>query len=588
MGADVKISLHQRERKYFTNDDVVRGEVTLSTSTSVSLNCIQVKLEGVSSTQMLIPDPKSRKPRDKILHDSHKFLYVTAIVFPPENVREVSSSKDFTLGPGTYTYPFELRFPRSSGCTRISGFSNLASINKKSRSVVLNNGNFGVDHLKNSAAGYIQSFNNPNLRRQQEQKQEEALRKVSYHVETPLPPTFNHDGGSCSIHYFVKVTCKRSSLLKQNYRKSVPFNFRPLDIESYRNESTPHKEAFFRREVVFQNRNYSPNVENIKDLPKVPAREGFFRSIFGTGRNESQSSDFNRQSSSRKQIPYGFEVRLKAGASFVPGRPPPLKLYFVSENDPATFSLSQYGKGKDSNGLGVVYVQSLSIELESITTTSVLEAVYGKEIHEEVSTESIPLCKNVYDNLKFDLINATSMSSSSTTSHDYVSPSSYELEIPRHFYENCRVPKNIVPAFQICNITRSYKLVVLLAISSEPVENNSTDSRSLASITIVCPDIRVLSGLKPHSAISPTKIDDNPPQLPERNPHNSPARRSSIEKGEHLFQSESRQNYNIDAGSRVDNFNSSQGQSISAGQSLDANAEAPPPSYNDVLRDISQ
>lgn len=563
----------------------MRGEVRLSTTSSVSLSCIQVKLEGISSTQMMVPERRGKRAREKVIHDTHKFLYKTAIVFPPENIRQVSSNSDFTLGPGTHTYPFELHFPRTTSCTSISGVTNIASINKKTRTVVLNNGNFGVDQLKNTATGYVQSLNNPNLRRQQEQQQQEALNQCSYHIRTPLPPTFAHDGGSANVHYFVKVTCKRSSLLKQNYRKTNPFKFRPLDIERTGDSHARHREVFFRREVVFPNRSYVPDSESLKALPNVPAREGFFLSFFGNKQRDGPASGSGRQGR-RKLIPYGVEVRLRAGTSFVPGRPPPLKIYLISENDPSLFSLSQYGKGTESNGLGVLYLQSLSLELESITTTSVLETVYGNEIHEQESIETIPLCKNVYDNLKFDLINATSLVSTSTTSNDYISPSSFELEVPRHFYENCRVPKNVVPAFQTCNITRSYRLVVQLGLSSEPVNNMLQQQENKVMIDIVCSEINVLSGMKLHSTLNPPLPNRKAPPLPDRRSHTLPAKRNSIEKSEHLIQSESLQPYSSrnDVSDAVGSLQDYSSSSINA---FDSTAEEAPPSYHEVVRDTS-
>lgn len=611
MGTDLKIVLHEPTgRNYLTNDDVLRGEVRLTTTSSLSLSCIQVKLEGISSTQMMIPDTRrqhrekdSRKRRSKekedrrlkerALHDSHKFLYETAIVFPPENIRQASSS-DFTLGPGTYTYPFEFRFPSTTACTRISGITNIVSINKKSKNVVWNNGNFGVDQLKKSATSYIQSINNPNLRLQHELQQEEALKQCSYHIEGPLPPTFAHDRGSSTIYYFVKVTCKRSSLLKQNYRKSKPFNFRPLEIEN-NSDQFEHKEVFYRREFVFPNRSYGSDFESLKALPKVPAKEGFFRSFFGSSYDEPQKTVPSKQSK-RKQIPFGLEVRLREGASFVPGCPPPLKLYFTSEIDPSTFSLSQYGS-KGSSGLGVIYIQSLSIEMETITRASVLESTTGEnEIHEQESAELIPLCKNVYENLKFDLVNATGMVSTSTTSVDKISPNSFELEIPKQFYENCRVPKNLVPAFRTCNISRSYNLVVLIGVSSEPANNKPLEVNNQMVIDIVCPDICVLTGFLLHSPskLSPNILHDYKQSLPER-PPNLPARRT--EKGEHLFQNESRRedaessDYRMSDPAQLPHGHSGStgtGTSSVGAPTTSAQEEAPPPSYNDVLMDISR
>lgn len=584
MKADVQVVIHDPPSgRFFTGEDAVRGEVKLSIASSLSLACIQVKLEGISSTQMMVPDSWSKKPKERVLHDSHKFLYETIVVFPPQNVRQVSSNTDFTLGPGTYTYPFELHFPKSTHCSQISGLTNVATINKKTRTVVLNNGNFGVDKLQVLANSYVQSISSPSLQQQQRQDRDEELRQISYHGQTPLPPSFSYDGGSSEIHYFVKATCKRSSLFKQNFRKTSPFRFLPLDPRLNRSDENLNSERFFRKEVLFANRRYSLDTDSVKSLPDVPNRQGFLQSFFRRKMLKKPPGASPRQNS-KKQIPYGVEVRLEAGARLVPGHHPPFKIFLTSEFDPSSFSLSQYGKASESNGLGIVYIQSMSIELESLTVSSVLEtSANGNEIHEQESKQRIPLCKNVYNNLKFDLIDAASLLSISTSTSDYVSPNFFQLEIPRRFYENCRVPNNIVPNFQTCNISRSYNLVVLLGLSSEPVTSGSQNHANQAMVDIVCSNVIVLSGLHSCSNPAPLLHKRSAPPFPERPSPALPSRSKNTEKGDQLFHYENKDSQNnvaIEASSgRTEEANSH------LRNDLDGNNKEAPPSYTDALKD---
>ena len=101
--SDVKIEIDRSHTDgAFTNYDIIKGNVTLVVTKAITLNWIQVKLEGESTTQLLIPkfNNNKKKEKDKIIQDIHKVLYDTTIVFPPDNVRQVSQAKEFTLAPG--------------------------------------------------------------------------------------------------------------------------------------------------------------------------------------------------------------------------------------------------------------------------------------------------------------------------------------------------------------------------------------------------------------------------------------------------------------------------------------------------------
>ncbi|OBA21702.1 hypothetical protein METBIDRAFT_40759 [Metschnikowia bicuspidata var. bicuspidata NRRL YB-4993] len=537
MGYDVQIEIDKSKTGgTFTNYDIISGVVKLTTTTALTLSYIQVKLEGVAETQLVIPgradtqrrenrsrrdqkrDAKKSKrdAKDKFRQDTHKILYDSVIVFPPENVRNVSQSKDFTLAPGTYTHGFQFKIPLSNSCKKLTGISNKILFSKNNFDLVINNGNFNSRTIMKSANNYILGISNPGRPAQGKSQQPQAQ---EYHIDSQLPPSLPDMNGMASIKYFVKVTCKRSSILKANMRAFDPFVFLPLDLNNqyspYREgqQFEEYRERFFRKEVVFKNR--LPEVVGVKVpaskklLPATPEQKGgsrFFGSFFASGSPKSQPSLPSRPQAKpelavqRIDVPFAFEMRMPHPPSLSPTTAPTFKLYLVSEVDPAKYSLADYGKADQSNGLGIVYLQSLKFELTSVTILSVLDNDgNSSEIHQSRAQETLPLCYNTYQNLQFDLRKCKRQRSSSATSSGFLGPNAYELEIPSKYYENFRLPRNLAPTFHTCNIARGYGLSVVAGFSSEKVLEAGSSrevSEKVRYVDIFCPDIQVLSGLK--------------------------------------------------------------------------------------------
>lgn len=93
--------------KVYTTGDTVSGEFTLRVLDKIDTKGITLSLLGKSvalngtwlgSSYIVLPD-------------EHTVLDETCIVFPPEEVRALTTSDSFTLAPGTYTYPFSFKFP---------------------------------------------------------------------------------------------------------------------------------------------------------------------------------------------------------------------------------------------------------------------------------------------------------------------------------------------------------------------------------------------------------------------------------------------------------------------------------------------
>lgn len=506
MGLDVVVEIDKgKVGGTFTNFDIISGVVKLTTTNALSLSYIQVKLEGVAKTELLIPprerdDRRNRNKKDELRLDVHKVLYDTVIVFPPENVRSVATSKDFTLLPGTYTYDFSFKIPLSSSCAKVTGISNKIQFNKNN--LVINNGNMSMALLRNAANSFLQPASGPQIQPNQ-----------GYHTESQLPPSLSMKDEVATVRYFVKVTCKRPSILKTNLRAVDPFNFLPLDMEDYNTsfregqQFEEYKERFFRKDLVFKNR--LPDVVGVKvpqkslpQPPDPPRKSSFLGSLLGGSPRTSPSmpsrSSFSGSSPGvgYTDVRFAFEMRLPHPVCLSPTAPPNFKLYLACDIDPAQFSLAKYGKPDQTNGLGKVYLQSLKFDLKATTYLSVLDTdgVY-KEIHQSKIEEVFSLCNNSYKNLEFDLMNCKRQKSTSATSSSYIEANSYELAIPLKYYENFEIPRRLAPSFHTCNITRTYALVVTAGITSD--RSSSTDSRqSTQYVELVCPDIRLLSGLK--------------------------------------------------------------------------------------------
>lgn len=496
MGYDVKVIIDRTlSEGTFTNNDEISGVVKFVTTSPVSLTSIQVKLEGVSTTELIIPDRRHlrvgetnrrRDKREKVLRDVHKVLYDTMVVFPPENVRPVSKAKEFTLPPGNYEYPFRFKIPLASECSKVSGISNKVSFNTKTFDLKINNGNFNTLVIMAAANDYITQLSNPDAHLRNQKSRNHELEQNQYHIVGQLPPTMKVSDKQGSVEYFVKVTCKRLSFLKSNFRAQDPFDFLPLDLdEGGRPLSLQaverNREIFFRKTFNL----HDPS----KSLPDPPTNKGFFSSLFG-----SSSSAPNRHSASSNSFPVHFEVRFKHPALLMPRRPPPFRLFLVTEVPPINFA----DKAGISNGKGVVYLQGLKIELYSITTISVLESDGSrKEIHQGRCAETIPLCTNQYQNLVLDLKDLRDLKSAFTSGATATASGSYEFEIPKKYYENCTVPRTLAPTFRTCNIARSYSLGVVASFSDTQV--TSANDPRVQNVELVCQDVRVLSGINRQS-----------------------------------------------------------------------------------------
>lgn len=460
----------------FTNYDVIRGTVHLKVGSEITLNSIQVKLEGVGTTHMYIKRVNGRgKQETKRLSETHKLLYDTSIVFPPKNVRDVATSSKFTLIPGEYSYSFQFKIPLKNSCFR--------------------------HDIPNGSQN---------------------------HTYNRLPPSISGLGEFATIKYFIKVTANRSSLFKMNLRSYDPFVFLPIDSPSLLNRDEDARQSFVRKEIVFPNKipeivacyaKASPakvvqyeKTPRAQDNPQARRSQGFLKSLFfGPEQPALPVSNYTRRGSANSvktttssvpqtthvyrpkvkpiDLPVYFEARFKYPAYMIPTKRPNFKLYFISKHSSQFYELPN----GESSGLGYIYMKSLQITLHTNTKVHI-------EGYTQDKTTSQDLLKLSNVNYKFDLhdvkiANVRNIASGSSTL--------YELEIPKEVYKDAIVPDDVAPTFRSCNIERSYSLSINTSFSSG---KRITSQDPLISTSLIT-GINIYSGLQN----SPRLGDSTPP-----------------------------------------------------------------------------
>jgi len=96
----------------YTNLDFITGKVVVTSSSSVKVSSIVVKLEGESRSRLMPPTtPQNERPRPVL--EFHKILYKVQMVFPPPEVMNERiagpGGSTYTLPPGQHEYPFRFK-----------------------------------------------------------------------------------------------------------------------------------------------------------------------------------------------------------------------------------------------------------------------------------------------------------------------------------------------------------------------------------------------------------------------------------------------------------------------------------------------
>lgn len=427
---EVKIEVQDlRASNIFTNLDTIRGKVYVNVRSEISLSCIQIKLEGVSQSIIRKKEWVKKKEKTVTKVENHTLLYEAKTIFPPKNIRKVSSAKDFTLTPGEYEYDFEFKLPYNSTCE-----TNIAP--------------------KNGITNKFQIVRT-NL---------EYVNKADLHVQGMLPPSLTDLGDLAQINYFLKVTVKRASLIKPNIRKISPFRFVPFDSVDHINRSN-RELNFLRREYVFKdkipeiialfNKPAGINSPAPKQSPPSPQRRSssFLKTLFfGSWDDVSQQQQPQPPPTPPKDepptitsydVPFYFEARFH-GLFQTVGKPPSYRLYVLSKANPKKY----LGIDGESSGLGAIYLKSLKIDLFIISN------IVSQEFKKQ-DMKLITLCQ-VSVSGKLDLAYARK----SKAINEQTGSALHELEIPQSVFSNAIIPYSVVPSFKTCNVQRKYKLKI--------------------------------------------------------------------------------------------------------------------------------
>lgn len=274
MSIRVKLKDNPAKTDYYTNLDIIEGEVELDLKSADTIAAVTVKIEGVTkSTCYTQPNHGKSRSRTPIV-EQHKVLYLAEVVFPTQQLRQQSSAKDFTLPAGLHKWPFRFQIPINNDCRADAK----AVVTRTKLGALFN------ERLSNAIDG-----SNPTLT----------------HVQQILPPSMQGNE-EVWVRYYVKATAKRSSMLVINHRTYRPFIFLP--IEKPMAEPGTGNAFFVKRQ------------HTLTHFPDAAARKtGFLRSL--------------KEKRMEPGDTIAIEIRMPNPPAVVPGVPVPMELYGFRETD---------------------------------------------------------------------------------------------------------------------------------------------------------------------------------------------------------------------------------------------------------------
>ncbi len=227
--------------EFFTNLDVISGQVVLNLNRPEQIGGIVVKLEGESSTSLQPPSPfeHGRDPREgystsnaALNSESHKILYKVQQVFPDEYHSSANNPfGSFPLQPGQHLFPFKFKVPINNACSDSHAMASLANQSLSGAGMF---GSRGIRLMDGSKQLYLK------------------------HVTKTLPPSLSGVYNDAEVRYYIKVTVQRPGILKENWRFQLGFKFMPIEPP----RSPPRgQESFARRPFSFASRPPSPQAK---------------------------------------------------------------------------------------------------------------------------------------------------------------------------------------------------------------------------------------------------------------------------------------------------------------------------------------
>jgi len=313
----IRIAL-ENPQEFFTNQDIIRGQVVFSLTRAEHVGAIIVKLEGESRTALGLPVDGSgrgisQRPAVQapdvfhngrrvveVVHENHKLLYKVAQVFPDE--KAPPQQVPLVLAPGQHRFPFEFKFPFNNACSDTAAMSKLGGL-AGAGGFASGSGLFGLGGIRVM----------------------DGTKQLLYsHVTKTLPPSFTGFPGEAEIRYYVKVTVQRPGLFKENWRYHTGLKFQP--IEPPRPVKT-NQEAYARRPFAFRARTPRPVLDSRKRTSLFSGRQGGGSSSSPRSQTPEANPDA-RQSPSAAGAPPSIEVsaRLPHPAILTCNKPIPLRI----------------------------------------------------------------------------------------------------------------------------------------------------------------------------------------------------------------------------------------------------------------------
>ena len=274
MSIRIKLKDNPAKTDYYTNLDMIEGEVELDLKSADTIAAVTVKIEGVTkSTCYTQPNHGKSRSRTPIV-EQHKVLYLSEIVFPTQQLRQQSSAKDFTLPAGLHKWPFRFQIPINNDCR-----ADTKAVPARTKlGALLNERLSGTLDYSSSAL---------------------------HHVQQILPPSMQGNE-EIWVRYYVKATAKRASMLVINHRAYRPFIFLP--IEKPMAEPGTGNAFFVKRQ------------HTLTHFPDAQTRKsGFFTSLKGKKMEPGDT--------------IAIEIRMPNPPAVVPGVPVPMELYGFRETN---------------------------------------------------------------------------------------------------------------------------------------------------------------------------------------------------------------------------------------------------------------
>ncbi|KAK4104477.1 hypothetical protein N658DRAFT_179116 [Parathielavia hyrcaniae] len=394
--------------EFYTNLDVLSGQVLLTLDRPEHVGLIVVKLEGESRTALAIaPDrpglgiasARDRTASGDTLHENHKILYRVGQVFPDESAPAAASP--YILNQGQHRFPFQFKFPFNNSCGNAEAMARIGGL-------VTPGGIFG-----------------PGFRVM------DGTKQLMYaHVTKTLPPSFTGFPGEAEIRYYLKVTIQRPGIFKENWRYQMGLKFLP--IEPPRPPKT-NQEAYARRPFTFQPRSPRPG-------PYPKKRSSFLGRYFASSAPGDGNGGPNLAppangwpngppSPTAAEIPPSIEMsaRVPHPAILTCNRPIPLRLLAK----------------KVVAAPAPVYLIAMQIDLVAKTTV---------RCHNLVNTEMN----------RWVVMSRQGLSVLVSRPED---PVGTEIVVPDAMWSHIHLPNTVMPSFITCNLSREYHLEIKLGLA---------------------------------------------------------------------------------------------------------------------------